>query len=95
MLSEDVTAMSDNEIKHVFESSLGISNGPSRQVVRLKFTPFRARWVAHELWHLEQFSVLLPEATQVLVGTRFRVSDVMSPKVEDQADVAGDGKYVS
>ena len=65
-LSEDALTVTEDELKRVFESSYGIFNGPSRQVARLKFTPFRARWVARERWHPEQVSALLPDGSYQL-----------------------------
>ncbi len=46
LLLDGSISVDEDELKLVFESSYGIFNGPSRQVARLKFTPFRARWVA-------------------------------------------------
>lgn len=66
LLLDDSIAVDEDELKHVFESSYGIFNGPSRQVARLKFTPFRARWVARERWHPDQVSVLLPDGSYQL-----------------------------
>ena len=65
-LTEDSLTVTEDELKRVFESSYGIFNGPSRQVARLKFTPFRARWVARERWHPDQVSTLLPDGSYQL-----------------------------
>jgi predicted DNA-binding transcriptional regulator YafY len=37
-----------------FEETYGIFAGKRQKVARLRFTPFRARWVAKELWHPDQ-----------------------------------------
>ena len=66
LLTEDAIAVTDEELKHIFESSYGIFNGPSRQIARLRFTPFRARWVARESWHPDQVSTLLPDGSYQL-----------------------------
>jgi predicted DNA-binding transcriptional regulator YafY len=42
------------ELREMFETSYGIFSGKNRQVAKLKFTPFRAQWVAREVWHPEQ-----------------------------------------
>lgn len=55
-----------NTLREVFESSYGIFNGKHRQVARLKFTPFRAQWVANEVWHPEQVSAMLPDGSYQL-----------------------------
>lgn len=66
LLTDDAIAVDDKELKHVFASSYGIFSGPSRQVARLKFTAFRARWFARERWHPEQVSTLLPDGSYQL-----------------------------
>ena len=63
LLTDDAIAVTEDELAHVFESSYGIFNGPSRQMARLKFTPFRARWVARERWHPNQVSTMLPDGS--------------------------------
>jgi predicted DNA-binding transcriptional regulator YafY len=42
------------ELREMFETSYGIFSGKNRQVAKLRFTPFRAQWVAREVWHPEQ-----------------------------------------
>lgn len=66
LLTDDAIEVDDEELKRVFESSYGIFNGPSRQFARLKFTAFRARWVARERWHPEQVSALLSDGSYQL-----------------------------
>ncbi|MCD8503722.1 MAG: WYL domain-containing protein [Burkholderiaceae bacterium] len=66
VLEEDCVDLNEAEVSSFFESSYGIFNGPSRQVARLKFTPFRARWVARERWHPEQVSSVMPDGSYVL-----------------------------
>jgi predicted DNA-binding transcriptional regulator YafY len=53
-------------LREVFESSYGIFNGKQRQVATLKFTPFRAQWVASEVWHPDQVSAVLPDGSYQL-----------------------------
>jgi predicted DNA-binding transcriptional regulator YafY len=66
LLDGEAVELGEPEVNAFFESSYGIFNGPSRQVARLKFTPFRARWVARERWHPEQVSVLMPDGSYLL-----------------------------
>lgn len=47
-------AVTETELREIFESSYGIFSGKNKQVAKLKFTPFRAQWVAREVWHPEQ-----------------------------------------
>jgi len=61
--AQDIAA---KELKDMYETSYGIFNGKNRQVAKLKFTPFRAQWVAQELWHPEQVSKMLPDGSYEL-----------------------------
>ena len=54
------------ESRQFYETSYGIFNGTTRNVARLKFTPFRAQWVANEIWHPAQRSQLLPDGSYLL-----------------------------
>jgi predicted DNA-binding transcriptional regulator YafY len=46
--------VAEAELREMFETSYGIFSGKNSQVAKLKFTPFRAQWVAREVWHPEQ-----------------------------------------
>jgi predicted DNA-binding transcriptional regulator YafY len=46
--------VAEDELHEMFETSYGIFSGKNTQVAKLKFTPFRAQWVAREVWHPEQ-----------------------------------------
>lgn len=46
--------VAESELHEMFETSYGIFSGKNTQVAKLKFTPFRAQWVAREVWHPEQ-----------------------------------------
>ena len=66
-LSEQpVKKVSEQELREVFESSYGIFTGKNKYVARLKFTPFRAQWVAKEIWHPEQRGSLEKDGSYVL-----------------------------
>ena len=54
------------ELRQFYETSYGIFNGTTKNVARLKFTPFRAQWVANEVWHPGQRSQFLPDGSYVL-----------------------------
>jgi len=54
------------ELKETFETSYGIFSGKKKQVAKLKFTPFRAQWVAREIWHPEQVGEVHPDGSYTL-----------------------------
>jgi len=58
--------ISDEQLQKFFDASYGVFNGPTQQVAALKFTPFRARWVASERWHPDAVSRWLPNGSYVL-----------------------------
>lgn len=53
-------------LTEMFETSYGIFNGKHRQIAKLKFTPFRAQWVAKESWHPDQVSTILADGSYQL-----------------------------
>jgi predicted DNA-binding transcriptional regulator YafY len=66
LLKDKAIAVKSKDMQNFFEGSYGIFNGPSRQVAQLRFTAFRARWVARERWHPNQVSTLLPDGSYQL-----------------------------
>ena len=59
-------SLDDQTLKGFFEDSYGIFNGKPDKVAVLKFTPFRAQWVAREIWHPQQTGQYLPDGSYQL-----------------------------
>lgn len=59
-------SVDDRTLKAFFEDSYGIFNGKPDKVAILKFTPFRAQWVAREIWHPQQTGQYLPDGSYQL-----------------------------
>ena len=59
-------SVDDQTLKAFFEDSYGIFNGKPDKVAQLKFTPFRAQWVAREIWHPQQTGQYLPDGSYLL-----------------------------
>jgi predicted DNA-binding transcriptional regulator YafY len=53
-LDEPAEEIGEATLDATFGASYGIFSGPSVRWARLRFTPERARWVAHERWHPDQ-----------------------------------------
>ena len=66
MTEQPARDIEHKDLKDMFETSYGIFNGKNRQVAKLKFTAFRAQWVAQEMWHPEQVSKILPDGSYEL-----------------------------
>ncbi len=66
--TSDKPAVSVDELtlKAFFEDSYGIFNGKPDKVAVLKFSPFRAQWVAREVWHPQQVGQFLPDGSYKL-----------------------------
>lgn len=62
----EAQAVEDAQLRETFETSYGIFTGKNRQVAKLKFTPFRAQWVAREIWHPEQVGQVYPDGSYTL-----------------------------
>jgi predicted DNA-binding transcriptional regulator YafY len=59
-------SVDDQTLKAFFEDSYGIFNGKPDKVAILKFTPFRAQWVAKEIWHPHQTGQYLLDGSYLL-----------------------------
>lgn len=59
-------SVDEQTLKAFFEDSYGIFNGKPDKVAVLKFSPFRAQWVARETWHPQQAGQLLPDGSYQL-----------------------------
>lgn len=64
----DKAAVSVNErvLREELESGYGIFAGKKSRMALLKFSPFRARWVAKEIWHPDQRGETLADGSYVL-----------------------------
>lgn len=59
-------SVEDAALKAYFADSYGIFNGKPDKVAVLKFSPFRAQWVAREIWHPQQTGQFLPDGSYQL-----------------------------
>ena len=66
IVDQEAQAVEDAKLRETFEASYGIFTGKKRQVAKLKFTPFRAQWVAREVWHPEQVGQVLADGSYTL-----------------------------
>lgn len=61
VLAQSAVDVDEPTLRMMFESSYGIFNGPSKHHAVLRFSVFRARWVAQEVWHPDQKHAWLPD----------------------------------
>jgi predicted DNA-binding transcriptional regulator YafY len=55
-IASPAVSLPKTALKSAFEETYGIFAGKRTKVAKLRFTPFRARWVSTEVWHPEQKS---------------------------------------
>lgn len=53
-LDRPAVSVEEADLKAELESGYGIFAGANHEIAKLKFSPFRARWVSKEVWHPNQ-----------------------------------------
>lgn len=48
------------------ESAYGIFSGQKHQIAKLKFSPFRSKWISKEMWHPKQKGKILEDGSYLL-----------------------------
>ena len=66
VLTEKVKRSPEKELREWLDSSYGIFRGKATQIAKLRFTPERARWVAHEEWHPDQLGAFEQDGSYLL-----------------------------
>jgi len=65
-VDKSAVTVDSNVLEAELESSYGIFAGRKHQVAKLKFTPFRARWISKEQWHPKQRSTVMEDGSYLL-----------------------------
>jgi predicted DNA-binding transcriptional regulator YafY len=65
-LNEPALDIPDEELDRELASGYGIFSGTEIRWAELRFTPERARWVSHEIWHPKQKSRFEPDGSYTL-----------------------------
>jgi|SRR5687768_12194814 len=66
LLEDKAKAVDLRTVERQLDSGYGVFGGRDVQRATLRFSPARARWVAHERWHPEQHGRLEADGTYVL-----------------------------
>lgn len=66
ILEQHAQEVPDEELDAVLAAGYGIYAGRDVQWAVLKFSPWQARWTAHETWHVDQKSRFEPDGSYVL-----------------------------
>ena len=66
LLDKPAVSIEEADLRAELESGYGIFAGSKHQIAKLKFSPFRARWVAKEVWHPDQKGEIQDDGSFVL-----------------------------
>lgn len=66
LLDRPAVSIEEADLRSELESGYGIFAGAKQEIARLKFSPFRARWVSKEVWHPEQKGEIEQDGSYVL-----------------------------
>ena len=66
LLDKPAVSLDETALKQELDQSYGIFAGSQTRTATLKFSPFRARWVAKEIWHPDQKASLLDDGSYLL-----------------------------
>ncbi|MGD0886822.1 MAG: WYL domain-containing protein [Thermodesulfovibrionales bacterium] len=72
ILDESFWVQRDFNFKEYFQTSFGLYKGKTKEMVTLRFTPEKSRWIGDQIWHRDQKEKLLPDCALEL---SFPVSD--------------------
>lgn len=66
LLDKPAVSIEETDLRAELESGYGIFAGAKQEIAKLKFSPFRARWVSKEIWHPEQKSEMQEDGSLLL-----------------------------
>lgn len=66
LLDRPAVSIEEADLRSELESGYGIFAGAKQEIARLKFSPFRARWVSKEVWHPEQKGEIKEDGSYIL-----------------------------
>lgn len=66
LLDRPAVSIEEADLRSELESGYGIFAGAKQEIARLKFSPFRARWVSKEVWHPEQKGEIEQDGSYIL-----------------------------
>ncbi|MGV0981406.1 MAG: helix-turn-helix transcriptional regulator [Polynucleobacter sp.] len=66
LLDKPAVSIEEADLRAELESGYGIFAGTKHQIAKLKFSPFRSRWVAKEVWHPDQKGEIQDDGSFIL-----------------------------
>lgn len=65
-LEKEAVSVEEKTLQKNLDASYGIFSGKSLKIAKLRFSPFRARWVAKEVWHPDQKGTMQEDGSYLL-----------------------------
>lgn len=65
-IDKEAVSLEEKTLQKNLDVTYGIFSGKSLKIAKLRFSPFRARWVAKEVWHPDQNGVMQEDGSYVL-----------------------------
>jgi predicted DNA-binding transcriptional regulator YafY len=65
-LDKEAVSVEEKTLQKNLDTTYGIFSGKSLKLAKLRFSPFRARWVAKEIWHPDQKGEMQTDGSYLL-----------------------------
>jgi len=90
-IDKSAVSVDEEVLTTEFDAGYGIFSGGTTKIAILKFSPFRARWVAREQWHKDQQGTLQADGSYLLEVPYFDDRELMHDILRQgsQVDVLG------
>ena len=79
ILDDTFDVLEDFDVKEYFQSSFGLYKGKAREMVTLRFSPLKSKWIIDQIWHRDQKVKLYKDGSLEL---SFPVADFSEIKME-------------
>jgi predicted DNA-binding transcriptional regulator YafY len=90
-IEKSAVSVDDAVLATQLDAGYGIFSGGTTKVAKLKFSPFKARWVAREYWHKDQKGQVLDDGSYLLEVPYFDDRELINDILRhgSQVDVLG------
>jgi predicted DNA-binding transcriptional regulator YafY len=86
-IEKNAVSVDDHVLANELDAGYGIFSGGQTKIAKLKFSPFRARWVAKEIWHKNQKGVFAADGTYLLEVPYFDDRELIHDILRQGVDV--------
>ncbi len=86
-VEKNAVSVDDHVLANELDAGYGIFSGGQTKIAKLKFSPFRARWVAKEIWHKDQKGVFAADGTYQLEVPYFDDRELIHDILRQGVDV--------